>query len=226
MKSPNHIAIIMDGNGRWGLKNHKSRLVGHEFGIKNIKIVIDYCLKNNIENLTLFVLSADNLAKRDKIEISNLFSLLESNLKKNINLFIEKKISLKFIGENRNLPIKIKNIIKKFSDKSKLQKYKLLINIAFNYSSKKEIIRSCKEIIRKKLALNQKNISKHLYTSPIDDPEILIRTGGHTRLSDFLLWQCSYSEIFFVNKMWPDFKSKDLDTIIRKFKKLKRNFGS
>ena len=226
MKSPNHIAIIMDGNGRWGLKNHKSRLVGHEFGIKNIKNIINYCLEHKINNITLFALSSDNLKKRNKIEIANLFALLENYLKKNIHFFKEKKIKLNFIGENSNLPKKIKIILRKYSNETKLLKSKLLLNIAFNYSSKQEITNSCKKLTKSRKPINQKNIAKYLYTSKTKDPEILIRTGGYSRLSDFLLWQCSYTEIFFVKRLWPDFKPKDLALIIKKFKKLKRNFGS
>jgi undecaprenyl diphosphate synthase len=226
MKSPNHIAIIMDGNGRWGIKNHKNRLIGHKFGIKNIKSIINYCLKHKIYNITLFALSSDNLKKRSKKEIENLFALLENYLKKNIQFFKEKKIKLNFIGENTNLPKKIKIILKKYSNETKLLKNQLLMNIAFNYSSKQEITNSCKQLAKSQKAINQKNISKYLYTSKIKDPEILIRTGGYSRLSDFLLWQCSYTEIFFNKKLWPDFKSKDLDLIIKKFNKLKRNFGS
>ena len=226
MKSPNHIAIIMDGNGRWGLKNHKSRLIGHEFGIKNTKNIINYCLEHKINNITLFALSSDNLKKRSRIEIKNLFALLESYLKKNIHFFKEKKIKLNFIGENTNLPQKIKIILKKYSNETKLLKSKLLMNIAFNYSSKQEIANSCKHLVKNQKPINQKNIAKYLYSAKTKDPEILIRTGGYSRLSDFLLWQCSYTEIFFVKKLWPDFKSRDLDLIVKKFKKLKRNFGS
>jgi undecaprenyl diphosphate synthase len=226
MKSPNHIAIIMDGNGRWGLKNHKSRLIGHEFGIKNTKNIIKYCLEHKINNITLFALSSDNLKKRSKREIQNLFALLENYLKKNIQFFKEKKIKLNFIGENTNLPIKIKAILKRYSNETKLLRNKLLMNIALNYSSKQEITNSCKHLVKSQKSINQKNIAKYLYTAKTKDPEILIRTGGYSRLSDFLLWQCSYAEIFFVKKMWPDFKSKDLHLIVKKFKGLKRNFGS
>ena len=226
MKSPNHIAIIMDGNGRWGLKNYNSRLIGHEYGVKNIKSIINCCLKYKIKNLTLFVLSSDNLAKRDKRELDNLFVLLECYLKNNINSFEKENINLNFIGESQNLSNKIKNILIQHSNKIKIEKRKLNINIALNYSSKKEIISSCKQIVKKNKSFNVKNISKYLYTAPTKNPEILIRTGGYSRLSDFLLWQCSYTEIFFIKKLWPDFKERDLSLIINKFKKLKRNFGS
>ena len=226
MKSPNHIAIVMDGNGRWGVKNHNSRLIGHQYGLKNIRNIVRYCLKNKIKNLTLFALSSDNLKKRENKEINNLFSLLDDYLKKNIYFFIREKICIKFIGESKNLPSKILSTLKEFSHKTNKPKRNLSINIAFNYSSKKEIIESCKKIIKYKKKINQKNICKYLYTAPIRDPEILIRTGGFSRLSDFLLWQCSYSEIFFLKKLWPDFKSKDLSLIIKKFYRIKRKFGS
>ena len=226
MNLPNHIVIIMDGNGRWGLKNHKSRLVGHKFGINNIKNTINYCLKKKIKFLTLFALSSDNVKKRNKIELANLFSLLEVHLKKNIYFFKRNKIELNFFGESSNIPKNIKKLLSTYKNKTKLKKKKLILNIAFNYSSRQEIINSCKQIINNHKPINQKNISKYLYTNSIPDPEVLIRTGGYSRLSDFLLWQCSYTEIFFIKKFWPDFKSKDLDIVVKKFNKLKRNFGS
>ena len=226
MKSPNHIAIIMDGNGRWGIKKYSNRLVGHEYGVKNIKFVINYFLKKKIKNLTLFALSSDNLRKRSYKEIRNIFLLLEKYLDTNVEFFTKNKIKLNFIGETKNLSIRIRKIILKYNKITNFKKKKLLINIAFNYSSKQEIVHSCKQILKNKEDLNLKNIEKNLYTSPIKDPEILIRTGGFARLSDFLLWQCSYSEIFFVKKLWPDFKITDLDLIIKKFLKLKRKFGS
>ena len=223
---PNHIAIIMDGNGRWGLKKYNSRLKGHEYGVKNIKFIIEACIKKKIKNLTFFALSKDNLQKRNKNEIKNLFSILENYLKKNIENFKKKKIKLNFIGEAKNLPSNVINILRKYGSETNFKKKKIQINIAFNYSSKYEIINACKKIVKNSKVINSKNISKYLYTYPVQDPEILIRTGGFSRLSDFLLWQCSYSEIFFVKKMWPDFKSSDLEIIIDKFKKLKRKFGS
>lgn len=226
MKVPNHVAIIMDGNGRWGLKKHNSRLIGHEYGIKNIRSIVNYCKKKKIKNLTLYALSVDNINKRSQKEIKNLFSLLYNYLIKNIDTFIKNKIELNFIGEKRNLTQKVKKILIKCEDLTKNKKKIITINIAFNYSSKLEIINSFKKNIRDQNILNISNISKFLYTNQCPDPEILIRTGGHTRLSDFLLWQCSYSEIFFVKKLWPDFKPKDLSLILNKYKKLKRNFGS
>ena len=226
MKSPNHIAIIMDGSGRWGVKKYNSRLTGHKYGVKNIKSIINFCLKKEIKNLTLFALSSDNLAKRKKKEIHNLFNLLEKYLGENIKYFVEKKIQIKFIGEKKNLSKKLIKTLSSYSNITNKRDKKLLINIAFNYSAKQEIINSLKKIIKTKKKLDKKNVDKHLYTSPISDPEILIRTGGYSRLSDFLLWQCSYSEIFFLKKLWPEFKAADLNNIINKFRRLKRNFGS
>jgi len=232
MKSPNHIAIIMDGNGRWGLKNHRSRLIGHEFGIKNTKNIVNYCLKHKINNITLFALSSDNLKKRSRIEIKNLFALLESYLKKNIHFFKEKKIKLNFIGENINLPQKIKIILNKYSNETKLLKSKLLMNIAFNYSSRQEITSSVKKIAHdialKKITINEineKRISDNLYTKGVPDPDLIIRTGGDCRLSNFLLWQSAYSELIFIKKFWPEFSQDDFFSAIKEFNQRERRFG-
>ena len=226
MKIPQHIAIIMDGNGRWGLKNYNSRLAGHKHGVENIKPIIECCINENIKNLTIYAFSRDNLNNRSKKEVSNLFSLFKKYLHENINYFEEKKIKLNFIGELKKLPNDIVKIIQNTNRKFNKESFNLRLNVAFNYSSKIEIINTLKKIKKKNLAINEKNIQKNLYTSECPNPEILIRTGGYSRLSDFLLWQCAYSEIFFDKKYWPDFKVKDLKKIIRNFKKIKRNFGS
>ena len=225
MKLPNHIAIIMDGNGRWGLKKYNSRLLGHEHGIKNIKPLVNFFLKKKIKNLTLYALSFDNLKKRSKKEISNLFDILQKYLIKNEEYFTYNKICLNFIGEKQNIPKKIKGLINKFN-KKKLKKINLRLNIAFNYSSRKEIIYSVKKIYKKTNKINENSLSKNLFTHKSGDPSILIRTGGFQRLSDFLLWQLSYTELFFPKKLWPDFKIKDLKKILIDFNKVKRNFGS
>ena len=225
MKLPNHIAIIMDGNGRWGLKKYNSRLLGHEHGIKNIKPLVNFFLKKKIKNLTLYALSFDNLKKRSKKEISNLFDILQKYLIKNEEYFTYNKICLNFIGEKQNIPKKIKGLINKFN-KKKLKKINLRLNIAFNYSSRKEIIYSVKKIYKKTNKINENSLSKNLLTHKSGDPSILIRTGGFQRLSDFLLWQLSYTELFFPKKLWPDFKIKDLKKILIDFNKVKRNFGS
>ena len=226
MTFPNHVAFIMDGNGRWGLKKYNNRLKGHEYGIKNVKSIIDFFLLKRIKYLSLYTLSFDNLKKRNKIEINNLFSLLEKYLDQNIKFFLKKKIKLNFIGEKQNLPKRIKFILLKYQKLTDFKKkYNLLINIAINYSSKKEIISTFKKLKRKKLAFNEKNFNKNHYSNESNNPCILIRTGSHQRLSDFFLWQLSYSELFFVKKLWPDFKVIELKKIFKKFNQIKRNFG-
>ena len=219
-----HVAIIMDGNGRWGIKHKKSRNAGHRAGLKTVEAVINQCLKKNINFLTLYTFSSENW-KRPKNEITFLFNLLEDFLKKKINKIDEKDIKLNFIGELQKLPIKLRSIIK-FSEKKTIKNKLLQINIALNYGSKTEIIHSIKKIKQKKIKLNEKNINYNLYTKNLPNPDILIRTGGMQRLSNFLLWQLSYTEIFFENKLWPDFKGYDFNKILKKFKSIKRNFGS
>ena len=226
MKTLNHIAIIMDGNGRWGIKKYKSKTAGHHHGVKNLKPIIKNLIKKNIPNLTLYALSYDNLKKRDKKQIKNIFDILNKYLVSNINFFKENKIFIKFIGERRRLSFSLLETLKKSSDETVTKNAKLNINIAFNYSSKKEILYAMKKIISKKKKLNEKNLEKFLYTNKNNFPELLIRTGGYSRVSDFLLWQISYSELFFVKKLWPDFKVNDLNKIINKYYKIKRNFGS
>lgn len=226
MRKPENIAIIMDGNGRWGKKNLKNRLLGHQAGVKNIKAIIDFFLKNKIRYLTLFALSRDNFLKRKKNEINNIFRLLEKYLLENQNFFINNKINLRFIGEKVNLPKKIKQLIIDSNKKFNFKYYNLNLKIAFNYSSKIEIINAIKKIYSNKEQVTLKNFEKELYTYPANNPDLIIRTGGHKRLSDFLLWQSSYSEIYFVNTLWPDFKVRDLKKIIKKFERVKKNYGS
>ena len=225
MNLPNHIAIIMDGNGRWGKKKFNNRLLGHEKGIDNIKNIISFCIKKKIPNLTIYALSKDNLEKRNKSEINNIFRLLKNYLKKNIIYFKKYKIKINFIGEINQLPATVKKmLISSSNELSKFQK-KLTLNVAINYSSKLEILKVIKKLVKNKKKLNIKNVDKHLLTSLSGHPEIIIRTGGYKRLSDFLLWQAAYSELFFVEKLWPDFKVSDLQNILKKFLKIKRNFG-
>jgi len=226
MKNPNHIAIIMDGNGRWGQKKLGNKLAGYREGVKNLKPLINFFLKNKIKHLTIYALSYDNLKKRNTKEIENIFNILKDHLVKNLDFFKKNKIFLNFIGERHNLPRSIIKLIVKTSNETKLNNNKLFLNIAFNYSSKIEILNSVKKILLSKKKLSEKNVDYNLYTFKSKDPEIIIRTGAQKRLSDFLLWQSSYSEFFFLKKLWPDFKIQDLKIIIEKFKKIKRNFGS
>jgi len=226
MTLPSHIAIIMDGNGRWGQKNFKSRLLGHKYGVKNIKHIINFFLTRKIKNLTLYAFSKDNLAKRKKKEIDNIFYLLQKYLNTNKFFFGSNKINLNIIGEKEGLPLKIKKIINYANKKYNYPKNNLRLNVAFNYSSKIEILNTFKKINLIKKKINLKNFSKNLYTSLSKDPDIIIRTGGNKRLSDFLLWQSSYSEIYFTKVLWPDFKVNNLKKILNNFKNIKRNYGA
>jgi len=224
MNPVKHVAIIMDGNGRWGVKHKQSRNAGHRAGLNTVDLVINHCINHKIEFLTLYTFSSENW-KRPKNEITFLFKLLENFLKKKINKIIEKNIKLKFIGELNKLPTKLQQLIK-LSEKKTFDKKTLQVNIALNYGSKIELINTIKKIKQKKITINEKNIDKNLYTKYLPDPDILIRTGDTQRLSNFLLWQLSYTEIFFEKKLWPDFTGKDFNKIINKFKNVKRNFGS
>ena len=223
MNPLNHVAIIMDGNGRWGLKNKKSRNEGHKSGLKTVEKIINYSLKKEIKFLTLFAFSTENW-KRPFKEVDYLFKLLEKFLSEKISILDEKNIKLKIIGQ-KNFSTKLNNIIKLSEKKTKYNK-KLQINLALNYGSKIEIINSIRLSIKKKIKINEKNIENNLYTSGVPDPDILIRTGNTKRLSNFLLWQLAYTEIFFEKKLWPDFNEKDYNKIINSYKKIKRNFGN
>ena len=224
MNQLNHVAIIMDGNGRWGLKKKKTRNFGHLEGIKSVKTVIKSSLINKIPYLTLYTFSTENW-RRPNSEINFLFDLIRNSLKKEINQIIKQGIKVNIIGEKKGLPKDINKIIKLIEEKTRSNR-KITLNLALNYGSKEEIINSFKNLISKKnREININNFEKELYTRNIPDPEILIRTGGTKRLSNFLLWQIAYTEIFFVNKLWPDFNAKDFNNIIKKFFGIKRNFG-
>ena len=218
-----HVAIIMDGNGRWGLKHKKSRNLGHKEGLKTVERIIKASIDQKIKFLTLFVFSTENW-KRPKNEISYLFSLLEAFLKNKIHKLNNENIKLKVIG-NKLFLKKINNLLKK-SQRLTSKNKKIQVNIALNYGSKSEIVNTLNNLIKKKKKITERNISNNLYTKGIPDPEILIRTGESKRLSNFLLWQLAYSEIFFEKKLWPDFKEKDFVKIINKYKNIKRNFGN
>ena len=226
MISPSHIAIIMDGNGRWGLKKYKDRNKGHYFGLQNINKIINDCIKINIKYLTLYTFSTENW-NRPKKEIDYLFFLFKYFYKKNFNKLNKNNIKIKFIGNLKNIPKDLKVIIKKIQDKTKNNEA-ITVIFAFNYGAKSELVNAFKNIIKNKNKVNKINedlINNNLYTKNIPDPDILIRTGGEKRLSNFLLWQLSYAELFFINKNWPDFNFLDLKKIINTFRVTKRKFG-
>ena len=223
MTTPQHIAIIMDGNGRWGIKKKKSRNYGHLQGIKTVEKIIQASLKIRLNYLTLYTFSTENW-KRPKKEINFLFKILENYIDKELNNLIEKNIKIKIIGDLKKIPNKLLKKLRKTEDETKKNK-SLQINVALNYGSRKEIIEALQKINKKKLKISENLISKNLYTENIPDPNILIRTGNTKRLSNFLLWQLQYSEIFFEKKLWPDFKREDFYRILKKYNKIKRNFG-
>ena len=223
MNHLNHVAIIMDGNGRWGLKYKSSRNAGHKAGLNTVEKVIKESIKKKIKYLTLFAFSTENW-KRPKKEINYLFNLLEVFLKKKINELNKQNIKLKIIGI-KNFSSKLNKLLVS-SEKLTKNNKKLQINLALNYGSKSELLNAFKMLQKNRKKLNEKNLKKYLQTKDIPDPDILIRTGNTKRLSNFLLWQVAYSEIFFEKKLWPDFSEKDYNKIIKKFKSIKRNFGN
>ena len=222
MNPLNHIAIIMDGNGRWGLKHKNSRNEGHKAGLKTVEKIIKETINQNINYLTLFAFSTENW-NRPKKEINYLFNLLDNFLSKKIVDLHNKNIKLKVIG-TKNFSKKLNKLLEQ-SEKKTEKNTNLQINLALNYGSKFEILNALKELNKNNDKINEKNFKKYLQTKNIPDPDILIRTGNTKRLSNFLLWQLAYSEIFFEKKLWPDFNEKDYIQIIKKFKKIKRNFG-
>ena len=223
MNPLNHVAIIMDGNGRWGVRNKNSRNAGHKAGLNTVEKIIKETIKNKIKFLTLYAFSTENW-KRPQKEIKFLFNLLESFLEDKIDDLNKQKIKLKIIGK-KNFSLKLNNLLK-ISEKKTSKNKRLQINLALNYGSKSEIINAFKQLEQNKETINEKNLNKYLQTKNIPDPDLLIRTGNTKRLSNFLLWQLAYSEIFFEKKLWPDFNEKDYNKIIKKYRSIKRNFGS
>jgi undecaprenyl diphosphate synthase len=223
MNPLNHVAIIMDGNGRWGLKYKNSRNAGHKAGLKTVEKIIEETIKNKIKFLTLFAFSTENW-KRPKKEINYLFSLLENFLINRIDDFHKQNIKLKILG-SKKFSKKLNNLLN-LSEKKTSKNNKLQINLALNYGSKSELISAFKKINKNKIIINEKNLSNNLQTKDIPDPDLLIRTGNTKRLSNFLLWQLAYSEIFFEKKLWPAFNKKNYIKIIKEYQNLKRNFGN
>ena len=223
MNPLNHVAIIMDGNGRWGLKNKSSRNEGHKAGLNTVEKIIKESIKQKINFLTLYAFSTENW-NRPRKEVNYLFNLLEDFLSNKINDLHKKNIKLNIIGV-KNFSKKLNKLLN-LSEKKTSKNTTLQINLALNYGSKFEILNAIKKINKNNDKINEKNFQKYLQTKNIPDPELLIRTGNTKRLSNFLLWQLAYAEIFFEKKLWPDFNEKDYIRIIKSFKKIKRNFGN
>ena len=223
MNKLNHIAFIMDGNGRWGKIKGKGRNFGHINGVKTVKKIVKYSIKNKIPILSFFVFSTENW-KRPKAEINFLFSLIKSYFNKEIKSVMKNKIKINILGNLKKLPKDLIKNLKEIGQVTKKNK-NITINLAINYGSKDEIKNSVVDLLKKKQKLTERNIEKNLYTKDLPMPDILVRTGGKNRLSNFMLWQLAYSEIYFVKKLWPDFNDNDLRKIIENFKNIKRNFG-
>ena len=221
MNKLNHVAFIMDGNGRWGKKRGKGRNFGHLKGVEVVKKIVKSSIKLDIPIITFYVFSSENW-KRPKKEILFLFKLIKSYFDKEIKNIVREGIKINILGESEKLDRNIRSTLITTVNRTKNNK-KIVVNLAINYGSKKEILNSCKKITKK---INIKNFERNLYTKNMPDPDILIRTGGHRRLSNFMLWQLAYSELYFLKKLWPDFSSKDLIKIIKDYKKIKRNYGN
>tara|TARA_S200000501_G_scaffold269186_1_gene252893 strand:+ start:339 stop:1013 length:675 start_codon:yes stop_codon:yes gene_type:complete len=223
MNPLNHVAIIMDGNGRWGIKHKNSRNAGHKAGLITVEKIIKESIKRKVKFLTLYAFSTENW-KRPKKEINYLFNLLENFLNKKIDDLDKQNIKLNILG-TKNFSRKLNKLLV-LAEKKTSNNTNLSINLALNYGSKAEIINALKKICKNKTKINEKNIAKNLQTNNLPDPDLLIRTGNTNRLSNFLLWQIAYSEIFFIKKLWPDFSENDYYRIIKKYKSIKRNFGN
>ena len=221
MNKLNHVAFIMDGNGRWGQKKNKGRNFGHLNGVETVKKIVKKSFKLKIPIITFYVFSTENW-RRPKSEINFLFKLIINYFRQELDTVISNGIKINIIGKINRLPSKIKISLKDVVKKTKKNK-KIIVNLAINYGSRDEIVNACKKV---KGRINGRSLSKNLYTQHLPNPDILIRTGGHKRLSNFMLWQLAYTEIYFIDKLWPDFNSKDFERIVKKFKKVKRNFGS
>ena len=219
-----HVAIIMDGNGRWGKKHKNSRNAGHRAGLNTVENIINSSIKNKIKYLTLYAFSTENW-KRPKNEIKFLFKLLNNFIDHKIDEFNKNDIKLKILGNINIFNLKLKKKLIKSEEITK-NNMRLQVNLALNYGSKSELIYAFNKLKKKKLKINEKNVEQFLYTREIPDPDILIRTGNTQRLSNFLLWQLAYTEIFFEKKLWPDFNNNDYCKILKKFKNTKRNYGN
>ena len=221
MNKLNHVAFIMDGNGRWGKKKNKGRNFGHLKGVETVKKIVQASIRYKVPILTFFVFSSENW-KRPKAEIKFLFKLIENYFSKEIDKVISQGIKINILGNINKLPFEIKKTLKKSINLTNNNK-KIIVNLAINYGAKNEILYAAR---KSKKDLNLKNFEKNLYTKKMPHPDILIRTGGHNRLSNFMLWQLAYAELFFLKKLWPDFSRVDLMNILKKYKKTKRNFGA
>ena len=224
MNALNHLAIIMDGNGRWAKNRTLVRTDGHKKGADTVENIAIYCAKNGIKNLTLYAFSTENW-KRPKSEVDFLLNLLLKFIKLKENLFLENSIRFHTIGDLSPFSAELKNAIANLKDKTK-DNSRLNLILAINYGSQNEIVRAVNSALANGVKIDEKSISSHLDSADFGDVDLMIRTGGEHRLSNFLLWQSSYAELAFTPTLWPDFDTKELDEIIAKFKITHRKFGT
>ena len=221
MNKLNHVAFIMDGNGRWGLKKNKGRNFGHLKGVETVKKIVKSSIELKIPIVTFYVFSSENW-KRPRKEINFLFKLINIYFKQEIKNITSQGIKINIMGEIKALSLNLRTLLKKTMHLTR-NNNQIIVNLAINYGSKNEIFQAIKKTTKKKL--NIKNLEKNFFFKTLPNPDILIRTGGHQRLSNFMLWQLAYTELFFLKKLWPDFKKNDFIRILKKYKKIKRNFG-
>lgn len=224
MNALNHLAIIMDGNGRWAKNRTLIRTDGHKKGADTVENIAIYCAKNGIKNLTLYAFSTENW-KRPKSEVDFLLNLLLKFIKLKENLFLENSIRFHTIGDLSPFSAELKNAIANLKDKTK-DNSRLNLILAINYGSQNEIVRAVNSALANGVKIDEKSISSHLDSADFGDVDLMIRTGGEHRLSNFLLWQSSYAELAFTPTLWPDFDTKELDEMISKFKITHRKFGA
>lgn len=230
MNNPQHVAIIMDGNGRWARKRGLPRIAGHRAGAKSVKEAIQGARESGVKILTLYTFSTENW-KRPKYEIAVLFKLLEDYIDKEAQDLNKNDIKLSVMGRIEGLPETVQKKLKDVAEKTKDNK-SLTLNLALNYGSRSEIVDAVRRIIDdcqsqrlRAEEIDEKTFSRYLYTKDIPDPDLLIRTSGEMRLSNFLLWQISYAELYVTKKLWPDFKKNDFKKAVEEYQKRQRRYG-
>lgn len=223
MNELNHLAIIMDGNGRWAKLKSLARSIGHQKGADSIDEITLACIKLDIRNLTLYAFSTENWS-RPKDEVDFLLNLAKKFIRQKRDMFIKNNVKFETKGDISVFDDELKGEILKLKEVTK-DGSSLTLALAVNYGSKDEIARSCKALLKAGLDINEKNITTHLDSSQMGDVDLIIRTGGEQRLSNFMLWQGAYAELFFTPTLWPDFKEKELIKIVDKYKKVNRKFG-
>jgi len=223
MNYPNHVAIIMDGNRRWAKAKGLSSREGHRQGVKALEKVVKSSIKEKIKFLTVYALSTENLKEREKTELRDLFFLIKSGFVEKLPLLEKEKVAVNFIGNLARLPFSVQKIAQKTAERLK-NNSRLYLNIAIAYGAREEILRAVEKAQGK--SLSEEEFSKYLYTKNLPDPDLLIRTGGQIRLSNFLLWQSAYSELYFTDTLWPDFDESEFKKALNEFSARKRNFGA